>query len=108
MIFDEIKDRFASAGIGTDAFRELYRETFDLMNEDKDNAVIYFLVGVAARSYVLRYDDQEVDPDFAEQSKILMEGFVEKIALSLKQSFEKRIKIASEVASDYHWKTSSF
>ncbi|MCB7495327.1 hypothetical protein [Klebsiella pneumoniae] len=80
MTFEEIKERFAGAGTGTDAFRGLYNETFELMNADKENAAVYFLIGVAARSYVLRYDDQAVDPDFAEQSKQTMSALVDKIA----------------------------
>jgi hypothetical protein len=42
MTFDEIKERFAGAGTGTDAFRGLYNETFELMNADKENAAVYF------------------------------------------------------------------
>lgn len=108
MTFEAIKERFALAGTGTDAFRELYNGLFELMNTDKDNAVAYFLLGVAARSYVLRYDDQAVDPDFAEQSKQTMSTFVEKIAFALRQPAIEKMKIVSEVASDYHWKVSNF
>ena len=80
MTFDEIKERFAGAGTGTDAFRGLYNETFELMNADKENAAVYFLIGVA----------------------------VDKIAFALHQPAEDKIKIASEVASEYHWKVTSF
>ncbi|STV85514.1 Uncharacterised protein [Klebsiella michiganensis] len=108
MTFDEIKERFAGAGTGTDAFRGLYNETFELMNADKENAAVYFLIGVAARSYVLRYDDQAVDPNFAEQSKQTMSALVDKIAFALHQPAEDKIKIASEVASEYHWESHQF
>ena len=108
MTFDEIKERFAGAGTGTDAFRGLYNETFELMNADKENAAVYFLIGVEARSYVLRYDDQAVDPNFAEQSKQTMSALVDKIAFALHQPAEDKMKIASEVASEYHWKVTSF
>ncbi|STW26347.1 Uncharacterised protein [Klebsiella michiganensis] len=43
MTFDEIKERFAGAGTGTDAFRGLYNETFELMNADKEKCRGLFL-----------------------------------------------------------------
>ena len=52
MTFDEIKERFAGAGTGTDAFRGLYNETFELMNADKENAAVYRRGSTVIRSQI--------------------------------------------------------
>ncbi len=53
MTFKAITQRFAQSESGSDSFKQFYKEAFDLMKADPDNAGLYFVVGIAAQTYVI-------------------------------------------------------
>ncbi len=108
MDFRTISKDFLEASIGTDAFRELYKNCFNLMKEDKDNALIYHLIVSMARSYVLTYDDQPVKPESALKSKALLEHYNSKVELALDSDAESRLKILGEIATEYQFDIHDF
>ena len=92
MAFQDIAQRFDSAPSGTDAFKSFYKDAFALMKTDPDNAGLYFVVGIAAQSYVRTYEDQGISGDFA--------------ALALEP--QKRLQLLGEVAIAYEWDVHDF
>lgn len=101
MDFKTVSEIFLESSIGTDSFRELYKNSFLLMKEDQENAIIYHLIGTMARSYVLVYDDQPIKPENALKSKALFEHYNNKILKALEGDAESRLKIVSEIAIEY-------
>ena len=108
MTFDDQAGRFAAAESGTDSFKLLYKAAFGLMTEQPAHAAFFFVIGVAAHSYVLQYDDQGVSPEFADKAKAVMVGFNEKIAKALSSAPDVAVKLLGEVSSDYQFKVHEF
>lgn len=108
MTFDVDASRFAAAESGTDSFKLLYKAAFGLMTAQPANAAFFFVIGVAAHSYVVQYEDQGVSPEFADKAKALMVGFNNKIALALASTPDVAIKLLGEVSADYQFNVHEF
>ena len=48
MTFQDTATQFEKSDGGTDDFKRLYKEAFELMKSDSANAALYFVIGVAA------------------------------------------------------------
>ncbi|CAM5549304.1 hypothetical protein [Eoetvoesiella caeni] len=108
MTFKEISQRFEHSESGSDSFKFFYKDVFELMKADPLNAGLYFVVGVAAQTYVIKYEDQAVDPEFADRAKATLEGFNNRLLEALDKNPEERLRILGEVAVDYEWKVDAF
>ena len=101
MDFQKAADRFEASGGGTDDFKRLYKDNFELMSRDRENAALYFVIGVAAHSYVTQYEDQGVSDEFAERAKSILAGFNGKIVQALAADAATRLALLGDVASEY-------
>jgi hypothetical protein len=108
MTFKEITQRFARSESGSDSFKQFYKDAFDLMKQDPDNAGLYFVVGIAAQTYVIKYEDQAVDPEFADRVKVTLEGFNARLLAALDMAPADRLRVLGEVAVDYEWNEDAF
>lgn len=108
MTFKEIAQRFERSESGSDSFKLFYKEVFELMKTDTQNAGLYFVVGIAAQTYVIKYEDQAVDPGFADRAKATLEGFNRRLLESLGKNADERLRTLGEVAVDYEWKVDAF
>ena len=108
MIFQETAAQFENSGGGTDDFKRLYKDAFELMKTDSENAGLYFVVGVAAHAYVMRYEDQAVTTELAESAKATLVGFCQKICQALASEPAKRLSLLGEIANEYQFRVTSF
>jgi hypothetical protein len=108
MNFAEIAERFARSSSGTDAFKVFYKSVFDLMKWDADNAGLYFVVGIAAQSFVRRYEDQGISEEFADKAQATLNDFNAKLGRALQAEPAERLRLLGEVAIDYEWNVTSF
>lgn len=108
MNFHEICSKFADASSGSDAFKVFYRDAFQLMKIDPENAGLYFVVGIAAQSFVRMYEDQGVTTEFADAAKATLVKLNAEIVEALATNPEKRLRLLGEVAIDYEWNVSAF
>jgi hypothetical protein len=108
MTFKEITQVFEKSESGSDSFKAFYKAAFDLMKVDPDNAGLYFVVGVAAQTYVIKYEDQAVDPGFADRAKATLEGFNRRLLGALESQPAERLRVLGGVAVDYEWKVDAF
>jgi hypothetical protein len=108
MNFKQLTDQFNESSLGTDAFKNLYRSAFDLMKEDANNASLYFVIGTAARAFVMRYEDQGLSSEFVDEAKATMRRMNEKILSALASDPAGRLRLLSEVAMDYEWNVTAF
>ena len=108
MTFKEITQRFAQSESGSDSFKQFYKDAFELMKRDPANAGLYFVVGIAAQTYVIKYEDQAVAPEFADRIKATMEGFNARLLEALDMSPADRLQVLGEVAVDYEWNEDAF
>lgn len=86
MTFSEVVKTFASSLPGTDTYVKLRKAMQQLIQEDPNNASVYFLIFGFARTYVMLYEDQEVSPQFAEDNQKLMLSYLNILEEALKQS----------------------
>lgn len=108
MTFTEITQRFERSESGSDSFKFFYKEVFDLMKADPDNAGLYFVVGVAAQTYVIKYEDQAVDPAFADRAKAILEDFNRRLLGAISLDPAQRLKVLGQVAVEYEWEVDAF
>lgn len=108
MSFQDVAERFERAESGTDSFKTLFKEAFQLMTSDPDNAGLYFVIGIAAQAYVRRYEDQGVTPEFADRAKATLAGYTAKIVQALASDAQTRLRLLGEVAIDYEWHMPDF
>ena len=108
MTFNDIAARFEQSGSGSDSFKALFKSAFDLMKADAENASLYFLIGVAAKSYVRVYEDQAVTEEIAERAKSIVVGYNRKVTAALATDAADRFRLASEIAFDYEWQVADF
>jgi Tat protein secretion system quality control protein TatD with DNase activity len=108
MNFQDVAARFERAESGSDSFKTLFRDAFDQMRIDADNAGLYFVIGIAAQSYVRRYEDQGVDPEFADKAKAILVGYNTKLVQALASDATTRLRLLGEVAIDYEWHQPDF
>ena len=106
--FDDEASRFAAAESGTDSFKLLYKAAFALMTQEPANAAFYFVIGVAAHSYVTQYEDQGVSPESADEAKATLVAFNKKIAQALASKPDVGLRLLGEVTSDYQFKVHDF
>ncbi|RZL89216.1 MAG: hypothetical protein EOP82_20540 [Variovorax sp.] len=108
MNFKQITDQFNESSLGTDAFKTLYKSAFDLMKADPDNASLYFVIGTAARAFVMRYEDQGLSGEFVDEARATMHRMNAKILAALASDPAQRLRLLSEVAMDYEWNVTAF
>ncbi len=108
MNFQDAAEEFSRAESGTDSFKVLHKKVLQQMKIDPVNAGSYFVIGVAAHAYVLRYEDQGVTPEFADRSKATLVDFNTKIVRALASDAITRLRLQGEVAFDYEWNTPDF
>jgi len=108
MRFSEIAQRFVDADSGTDAFKAFYQAAFDLMKTDAAHASLYFVVGVAARSFVQSYEDQAITREFVDRAKATLVGFNQKIVQALNADPAQCLQLLNQVALDYEWNVHDF
>ena len=108
MTFNVEASRFAAAESGTDSFKLLYKAAFVLMTQQPADAAFFFVIGVAAHNYVLKYEDQGVSPESADKAKAVMVGFNKKIAQALASAPDVGIKLLGEVSADYQFHVQEF
>ena len=108
MNFEQLAQRFARSEAGTDAFKAFYRDAYELMKGDPANAGLYFVVGIAAQSYVRTYEDQGVTAEVADKAKATLEGYNAKLVQALSATPAERLRLLGEVALDYEWQVANF
>jgi hypothetical protein len=108
MNFQAVATRFENADSGTDSFKVLYRDAFELMKTDPDNAALYFVVGTVARAYVRRYEDQGVSLESADRATATLVGYNNKVLQALATDAGQRLRLLGEIALDYEWSVSDF
>jgi len=108
MNFQDIAKTFAESTGGTDQFKELFKSASELMKSDPDNAALYFVVTVAARAYVKKYEDQGVEADLSLRAKTALDDFNARIVSALSQDAGQRLRAASSIALNYEWHVVDF
>lgn len=108
MTFEEIAQQFSHSQSGSDSFKLLYEQSFDLMRHDPDNAGLYFVVGVAAQTYVIKHEDQAVAPEFADRAKATLERFNNRVTAALQMPPAQRLRALGDIAVDYEWHEDAF
>lgn len=108
MNFQDTAVRFERSESGTDAFKLLYKDAFELMREDAANAGLYFVIGVAAQSYVRQYEDQGVSNEFANHAKAILQDFNSRIVQALAADPARRLQLLGEVAAEYQLQVHEF
>ena len=108
MNFQETAVRFEQSDAGTDDFKRLYKDAFELMKSDSANAALYFVIGVAAHAYVIQYEDQAVTSELAESAKATLVGFGKKICRALAADAATRLALVGEIASEYQFHVTNF
>jgi len=108
MNFNEIADRFEQGISCTDSFKLFYKETFELMKSDVENAGLYFVVGVMARSFVITYEDRELSADFVDGTKAVLVAMNNKLLRAIAADPTTRLRLLGEVATEYEWQVKSF
>lgn len=108
MTFAEIATQFTQAQSGSDSFKQLYKSAFELMKQDADNAGLYFVVGIAAQTYVIKHEDQAVAPEFADRAKASMERFANRAVAALQMPPAERLRALGDIAIDYEWHEDAF
>jgi len=103
MSFQAISQRFAQAESGSDSFKQFYKDAFELMKTDPDNAGLYFVVGIAAQTYVIKYEDQAVDPAFADSAKAKLQSLNARLLHALSEPALERLRTLGQVAVEYQW-----
>ena len=108
MSFKEIAERFEHANSGSESFKSLFKDAFLTMQSDPENAGLYFVIGVAARAYVRKYEDQAISAEFADSAKSIIVGYNAKVCQSLTADPATRFRLLSEIAIDYEWNVADF
>lgn len=108
MTFAELAKNFENSQAGTDDFKTLFRGAYALMKSDPPNASLYFIIGVAAQNYVLKYEDQAVEIAFADKAKATFVDYNRQLVAALGQDAGARLSAASAVAADYEWNVRDF
>lgn len=108
MTFSATAAQFEHSAGGTDDFKRLYKDAFDLMKSDAENAAIYFVIGVAAHAYVIQYEDQAVTAERAEAAKAALVCFCRKAAQALAAPPADRLALLGEIAGEYQFDITDF
>lgn len=108
MNFADIAARFAQAPSGTDSFKVFYKSAFDLMKSDRENAGLYFVVGIAAQSFVRSYEDQGISAEFADQAQADLAAMNATLVTALRSEPAEKLRLLGEVAFDYEWNITAF
>lgn len=102
MAFSEVTKTFATSLPGTDSYVKLRKAMRSLIQEDPNNASVYFLIFGFARTYVMLYEDQEVSPQFAEDNQKLMLSYLNILDEALqKQNAESIYQALNKVVNEY-------
>jgi translation initiation factor 2B subunit (eIF-2B alpha/beta/delta family) len=102
MTFSEVIKIFATSLPGTDSYVKLRNAMRELIQEDPNNASVYFLIFGFARTYVMLYEDQEVSPQFAEDNQKVMLSYLNILDRALReQSAESIYQALNKVVSEY-------
>jgi hypothetical protein len=108
MSFAEIAERFSTLPSSTDSFKVFYKSVFELMKTDAENAGLYFVVGIAAQSFVRNYEDQGLSAEFVDGAKALLVGMNDKLLAALACPADERLRVLGEIAVQYEWHVTDF
>jgi hypothetical protein len=108
MDFPELVRTFEQAPAATDSFKVLYRQCFDLMKTDPENAALLFILGKIAQAFVRRYEDQGLDPAFVDETKAYAVRVCRKLLAAMGSTPMERLVAAGEVATEYEWHVTAF
>ncbi|MBP8867746.1 MAG: hypothetical protein KBG62_06555 [Propionivibrio sp.] len=108
MNFSQVAERFAQSGAGTDDFKRLYKEAFELMKSDSPHAALYFVIGSIAHAYVIQYEDQGVSTEFADKAKGFLVDFNQKICQALTADTATKLALLGEIATQYQFDIPEF
>ncbi|VCU68937.1 hypothetical protein PIGHUM_00996 [Pigmentiphaga humi] len=84
MNFNDLIQRFAAQAPGTDSFLKVKEGALALVSSDSRHAAAYFLIYGFARSYVILYEDQGIDPAFAETAKSQLLSYMTRLQEAFK------------------------
>lgn len=102
MTFTEVTKTFATSLPGTDSYVKLRKAMRTLIQEDPNNASVYFLIFGFARTYVMLYEDQDVSPKFAEENQKVMLSYLNILDEALKKQDAKTLYQAlNKVVNEY-------
>ncbi len=97
MNFTDLIQRFADQAPGTDNFLKVKEGAQALISSDSEHASAYFLIYGFARSYVLLYEDQGIDPAFAETAKTQLLDYMNRLNAAFKTG------AATDLISTLNW-----
>ncbi|WP_085246828.1 hypothetical protein [Gilliamella mensalis] len=102
MTFSDVTKTFATSLPGTDSYVKLQKAMSALIQEDPQNASVYFLIFGFARTYVMLYEDQEISPQFAEENQNLMLSYLNILDEALnKQDAQSIYHALNKVVNEY-------
>ncbi len=108
MTFQALAARFEKEESGSDSFKGFFKEAFDLMKTDAAHAALYFVPAVAAQSYVRNYEDQAIEPAFADHAKATIVGYNRQIVAALAGDAAAKLACASAISLAYEWDERDF
>ncbi|MGK9155851.1 hypothetical protein [Acinetobacter radioresistens] len=104
MTFQSILENFKAASNGTDAFKQLKvlcQQSISNVNNNLDSSALFLIYGFA-KNYVLLYEDQEVNPEFAKKAKNQLISYMSELNTALiTQDSHLVLKALNNVAEQY-------
>lgn len=104
MNFKAILLNFSQLPSGTDTFKQLKQLCEQQLGQPQPSLekTALFLISGFAKNYVLLYEDQAIRPEFAQNAKNQLLGYMQRLSDALESADEARILEAlNQVSSDY-------
>ncbi|UUC50446.1 MULTISPECIES: hypothetical protein [Pseudomonas] len=83
MNFSEMVQRFAAALPGTDSFKQANAHCETIIQDEPFQSCAAFLIAKFCRSYVLIYEDQALEVDFARRNHRQLLEYMNKLDMAL-------------------------
>lgn len=102
MNFSTAVHEFRQALPGTEAFKRVRVQCEQIIRNVPEHAAMCFVIGEFCRAYVLFYEDQEVSPEFAQQVKGQLLGYMDVLEAALDSADVRVLSTAlNQVVADY-------
>lgn len=102
MNFSTAVHEFRQALPGTEAFKRVRVQCEQIIRNVPEHAAMCFVIGEFCRAYVLFYEDQEVSPEFAQQVKRQLLGYMDVLEAALESADVRVLSTAlNQVVADY-------
>lgn len=102
MTFNDLVSNFHATPACTDAFDVLRRGCLDLIRDEPNNAIAYYLIAGFARTYVILFDEEATDPQIANTAKEQIEDYLRRIQSVLAhRSPEMLVSSLNSIVLDY-------